>query len=171
MTCRALPRSLVWGRGFPPMRPLPRPWVRFALGPCLILFKLNLVPSFEVHFRPPIANTDHCPKMRTTSLDVWFGDFAVPSQLLAAQHPFTVLDHTIAPSLRHAFNSSSSAFASFKSAVSNPSENQPKTAASSSRALNTAWLHILRIRKCFTIWKYFVIVIYTSKFDNLIMNN
>ncbi len=131
MTCRALPRTaepvfpLVWLRWLPPVRPLPRPCDCFALGPLLILYELKLIPSFEVLVKPPMAIADRCPNLRTPSLDDWFGSFAVSSQLLVAQHSFAISDHSTKCSPRHAFNSSSSAFASIRSAVSKPSVNHP----------------------------------------------
>ena len=74
------------------------------------------LPSLGVTFRPPKATKDHCMDLRAVSLDYWNCDPAVSSLSLAARHPFVGSDPNIAPSLRHAFNSSTSACASFISA-------------------------------------------------------
>jgi hypothetical protein len=66
----------------------------------LILSNLQALPLF----RPPLAIRDQCPDLWATALGDWYGNFAGSGQMLAAQHPFAVADHTITPSLRHAFN-------------------------------------------------------------------
>ena len=125
MIWRALPRTAgplfppLWFRGFPPGRPSPRPCERFGLEPCLVRYEFKLIPSFEVRARPPTAIMDDCPHSRTPSLDDWFGGFAVSSQSLVAQHYFAISNSSTNLLPRHAFKSSSNAFASFRSAAAN----------------------------------------------------
>ena len=125
MIWRALPRTagplppLLWFREVPPARPLPRPCDRFALGPCLIRCEFKLIPSFEILFSLPFEVTDNCSSSRAPILDDWFGGFAFSSQSLFAQHKFAMIDCSTNCSPRHAFKSSSSAFAFLRLAASN----------------------------------------------------
>lgn len=125
MIWRALPRTagplppLLWFREFPPERPLPRPCDRFALGPCLIRCEFKLIPSFEILFSPPFEVTDNFSPSRAPLLDEWFGGFAFSSQSLFAQSTFAITGRSTNCSPRHAFKSSSSAFAFLRLAVSN----------------------------------------------------
>ena len=149
MACRALPRTagplfpFLWVRGFPLLRPLPPPCVRFALGPCLVLFNFKLIIFLEVQFRPPIAISDQSPSLRTTSLDDWYGGRAVSSRLLVAQHLLAVsVDHRTKWLLSHAFNSLRNALTSNQVGGI---EALGELAGSGCEQFTGAWLHILPI--------------------------